>query len=40
VATYFAGEDLCKGYVAGDPARFRTLLTEQVRGGDLLAAQP
>ena len=38
--TYSVGEDLCKGYVAGDPARFRTLLTEQVRVGDLLAAQP
>ena len=38
--TYSVGEDLCSGYVAGDPARFRTLLTEQVRVGDLLAAQP
>ena len=38
--TYSAGEDLCSGYVAGDPARFRTLLTEQVRVGDLLAARP
>ena len=37
--TYSAGEDLCSRYVAGDPARFRTLLTEQVRVGDLLAAQ-
>ena len=36
--TYSAGEDLCSRYVAGDPARFRTLLTEQVRVGDLLAA--
>jgi hypothetical protein len=39
VVTYSAGEDLCEGYVAGDPARFRVLLTEQVRVGDLLAAQ-
>jgi len=38
--TYSVGRDLCSGYVAGDPARFRTLLTEQVRIGDLLAAQP
>jgi hypothetical protein len=38
--TYSAGEDLCSRYVAGDPARFRTLLTEQVRVGDLLAARP
>ena len=38
--TYSVGEDLCKRYVAGDPARFRTLLTQQVRVGDLLAAQP
>jgi hypothetical protein len=36
--TYSGGRDLCSRYVAGDPARFRTLLTEQVRVGDLLAA--
>jgi len=36
--TYSAGKTLCSRYVAGDPARFRTLLTEQVRVGDLLAA--
>src|SRR5204862_375003 len=36
--TYSAGRDLCRAYVDGDPARFRTLLTEQVRIGDLLAA--
>src|SRR5436190_7721861 len=35
--TYSAGRDLCRAYVDGDPARFRTLLTEQVRIGDLLA---
>jgi hypothetical protein len=35
--TYSAGRDLCRAYVAGDPARFRTLLTEHVRIGDLLA---
>ncbi len=38
--TYSAGQDLCEAYVAGDPARFRTLLTEQVRVADLLAARP
>jgi hypothetical protein len=36
--TYSAGRDLCRGYLGGDPARFRTLLTEQVRVRDLLAA--
>src|SRR6476646_3054829 len=33
--TYSAGRDLCRAYVDGDPARFRTLLTEHVRIGDL-----
>jgi hypothetical protein len=33
--TYSAGEDLCRAYVAGDPARFRRLLTEHVRVGEL-----
>jgi hypothetical protein len=36
--TYSAGRDLCRAYTAGDPARFRTLLTEHVRVGELLAA--
>ena len=36
--TYCAGRDLCRAYVGGDPARFRTLLTEPVRIGDLRAA--
>jgi hypothetical protein len=36
--TYTAGEELCKAYVQGDPARFRTLLTEPVRIGELLSA--
>jgi hypothetical protein len=36
--TYSAGSELCGAYVAGDPARFRRLLTEQVRVGDLLSA--
>jgi hypothetical protein len=38
VITYSAGRDLCRAYVAGDPARFRMLLTEHVRIGELLAA--
>lgn len=38
VITYSAGRDLCRAYVDGDPARFRTLLTEHVRIGDLIAA--
>ena len=36
--TYSAGRDLCRAYVEGDPDRFRTLLTEHVRIGDLLVA--
>jgi len=36
--TYPAGRDLCRSYVAGEPARFRRLLTEQVRVRDLLDA--
>ena len=38
--TYSAGQKLCAAYVGGDPGRFRTLLTEQVRVADLIAAQP
>jgi len=37
VITYSAGRDLCRAFVNGDPARFRRLLTEPVRVGDLLA---
>jgi hypothetical protein len=37
VITYPAGRDLCRSYVAGEADRFRSLLTEQVRVGDLLA---
>jgi hypothetical protein len=33
--TYSAGRDLVRRYVNGDPSRFRTLLTEAVRIGDL-----
>jgi hypothetical protein len=36
--TYTAGETLCRAYVNGDASRFRHLLTEHVRVGDLLAA--
>jgi hypothetical protein len=35
VVNYPAGHRLCGGYVAGDPERFRRLLTEQVRVSDL-----
>jgi hypothetical protein len=35
VITYPAGRELCGAYVAGDPERFRRLLTEQVRVRDL-----
>jgi hypothetical protein len=38
VMNYRAGRNLCRAYVAGEPERFRRLLTEQVRVGDLLAA--
>ena len=38
IITYFAGRDLCRAYAAGDPERFRRLLTEQVRVRDLLEA--
>jgi hypothetical protein len=33
--TYSAGRALCGAYVGGDPAKFRRLLTEQVRVSDL-----
>jgi len=38
VLTYAAGRELCERWVGGDLGRFRRLLTEQVRVGDLLAA--
>jgi hypothetical protein len=38
ILTYHAGRDLCRSYVAGEPERFRRLLTEQVRAADLVAA--
>ena len=38
ITTYPAGRELCDAYVAGEPERFRRLLTEQVRVRDLLEA--
>jgi hypothetical protein len=35
VTTYEDGYELCKGWVAGDPARFKRLLTEQLTPADL-----
>ena len=37
IVTYPAGRELCRAYVAGEPERFRRLLTEQVRVCDLEA---
>ncbi len=37
VITYTAGLELCRAYVGGEPARFRRLLTEHVRIGELTA---
>jgi hypothetical protein len=39
IITYCAGRELCRAYVAGQPERFRRLLTEQVRVPDLLEAR-
>jgi len=36
VFTYPAGQQVCEAYVGGDPGRFRRLLTDQVRIGELL----
>jgi hypothetical protein len=36
VLTYAAGRELCERWVGGDLRRFRRLLTEQIRVGDLL----
>jgi hypothetical protein len=38
VVCYPAGRELCTAYVAGDPARYRRLLSDQVRVGELVAA--
>ena len=37
IVTYSAGRELCRSYVSRGPDRFRRLLTEQVRVGELLA---
>jgi hypothetical protein len=39
IHTYSAGRQLCRSYVAGEPERFRRLLTEQVRVRNLLEAR-
>jgi hypothetical protein len=39
VLTYSAGRELCRSYVAGEPERFRRLVTEQVRVCELVAAR-
>jgi hypothetical protein len=36
IICYAAGRELCTAFVAGDPDRFRRLLSEQVRVGELL----
>jgi hypothetical protein len=38
IINYPAGRELCEAYVGGDRDRFRRLLSEQVRVGDLLTA--
>ncbi len=38
IISYPAGQELCQAYVGGDPDRYRRLLSEQVRVGELLAA--
>ena len=40
VINYSAGRELVHGWVGGDPARFRRLLTEHVRVGLLLSSTP
>jgi hypothetical protein len=39
IVTYPAGRELCAAYAAGEPERFRRLLTEQVRVRDLQEAR-
>jgi hypothetical protein len=38
ISCYVEGLPLCRRFVAGNPARFERLLTEQLVPGDLLAA--
>ena len=40
ISCYVEGLPLCRAYVAGDPTRFATLLTEQLVPADLAAARP
>jgi hypothetical protein len=40
VINYSAGREVVHGWVQGDPDRFRRLLTEHVRVGDLLGSRP
>ena len=40
IITYLAGRGLARSWVGSDPARFRRLLTEQVRVGELIAGTP
>jgi hypothetical protein len=40
IITYLAGRRHCRAWVGDDPARFRRLLTEQVRVAELLDATP
>ena len=35
IVNYSAGRELCRGYVDGDSAGFRRLLTKQIRVSDL-----
>ena len=37
ISCYIEGFPLCRDFVAGDPARFATLITEQVVPADLVA---
>ena len=38
VHTYIEGKRLCHAWVAGDPARYRRLLTARLRPADLSSA--
>jgi hypothetical protein len=40
IINYAAGRELCAAYVASDPTRYRRLLSEQVRVGELKATEP
>jgi hypothetical protein len=37
ITTYADGHRVCRGFVDGDPARFKRLLTEQLTPADLLS---